>query len=39
MVRYSVSGTVELLRKGGGIGAAGAVMAAPLFGSNMNHVL
>ena len=28
-----------LLLKGGGIGAAGAAMAAPLFSSNMGHAL
>jgi len=29
----------ELYTKGGGIGAAGAAMAAPLFSSNMGHAL
>ena len=30
---------IVCVTKGGGIGAAGAAMAAPLFSSNMDHAL
>ena len=40
---YTISDFVlrylAVLFKGGGIGAAGAAMAAPLFSSNMGHAL